>query len=688
MAFGKFFKRHSLKKLIADEFKFKPKRNPQTICYPSLHSFSLIFLFWLILYLTFNIALSNFIPQSFIITSDSNVYQNFISIITGVLVIVFALIVFIAESSRETRTKDKVIVLLKVSCIYPLSVFTLLNYINFIFIPVNLIFVYVVLILNIFLSIHSIYNLVRALISQKIFLEKRAELLADSITNSIQAEIEKILSIYLLNEKYKPETIKFTYFKEVTNDYIQIKSPKKGIIYDIDMKQLRKLDCEIKKYITLNPKNRPAYSNFGISYEVNKNDVILYIHRDLQKAGLNIKKVERTAKRVFVVKSSPIETYVEFSILKDELLTAIDNKNFSAIEEICDLYLKFWKTYFNYFNYPILAWVHTEHMQIPLSEIEWWITKDIKLIIKRALLTHDLDVIDRVIHLPAEIAILSFLRDHYIFYQMLCHNTIYLYNFAVEWEQDKSIKNYLIERSVGFIKELTIYSILPKFDECRYNREISQIESLLNFTNYIFKIFLYLLIESFKANDFNSFEKFLETIQGLRSKIENQLNFEDIEKLENKIHEMFFIFASFILSKFIEKSDSSVKNFYDRIQLNFTDEIELMNTFLGLLLEEAENFWDWFYFDVPSKEGIQHIDFVQNLRIFFIVKLLSLLEDRTHKIMKFLETYKTNTNFQLQIKDFIEILGQINKNLDKWEILLSENALNQVKPLLEFFESA
>jgi len=64
---------------------------------------------------------------------DSSYYQNLIAIHAGIGVIIFALVIFIAESLRGDETNDRARVLLKESYLFPLAVAEILVFLIFIF---------------------------------------------------------------------------------------------------------------------------------------------------------------------------------------------------------------------------------------------------------------------------------------------------------------------------------------------------------------------------------------------------------------------------------------------------------------------------------------------------------------------------------------------------------------------------
>ena len=69
---------------------------------------------------------------------DGNHYQNLIAIHAGIGAIIFALLIFIAESLRDDETKDRARVLLKESFLFPLTVAEIVGFFIFVWGDVNI----------------------------------------------------------------------------------------------------------------------------------------------------------------------------------------------------------------------------------------------------------------------------------------------------------------------------------------------------------------------------------------------------------------------------------------------------------------------------------------------------------------------------------------------------------------------
>ena len=121
---------------------------------------------------------------------DSNHYQNLIAIHAGIGAIIFALLIFIAESLRDDETKDRARVLLKESFLFPLTVAEITGFFVFIWGDINIWGILPPLIVAI-LTVASLWRLLLVLLSKSRFAQKRLQLLKDRIKRSINLAISE-----------------------------------------------------------------------------------------------------------------------------------------------------------------------------------------------------------------------------------------------------------------------------------------------------------------------------------------------------------------------------------------------------------------------------------------------------------------------------------------------------------------
>jgi len=110
--------------------------------------------------------------------------RNFVlTIHAGVGAIIFALVIFVAESLRDKDEKDTARVLLRESLLFPLTVAEIEVFIYFLLFKENTVIPVIGVSL---LAIYSLYQLIAVLISRYRFGQKRIQLLKDRIKQNIQ----------------------------------------------------------------------------------------------------------------------------------------------------------------------------------------------------------------------------------------------------------------------------------------------------------------------------------------------------------------------------------------------------------------------------------------------------------------------------------------------------------------------
>lgn len=173
---------------------------------------------------------------------ESNHYQNLIAIHAGIGAIIFALLIFIAESLRDDETKDRARVLLKESFLFPLTVAELLGFFIFIWGNVNIWAILVPFIVAL-LTIASLWRLLLILLSKSRFAEKRLQLLKDRIKRSINLAISERFGNTILLQSLGEGKIELDYnpFPMDAEDNINRQpfySDKTGVITNIRLDKL------------------------------------------------------------------------------------------------------------------------------------------------------------------------------------------------------------------------------------------------------------------------------------------------------------------------------------------------------------------------------------------------------------------------------------------------------------------
>jgi CRISPR type III-A-associated protein Csm2 len=174
---------------------------------------------------------------------ESNHYQNLITIHAGIGAIIFALVIFVAESLRDDEVKDRARVLLKESYLFPLAVAEILVFFIFIWGDVNFWRILPVIAIGLF-TIWSLSKIVLVLLSKYRFAQKRAEMLQERLRQSIDLAIDERIGNNILLSKLDGKDIKLEYHPfsiDNETEYHCFHAEKFGTISDIDLQALKKL---------------------------------------------------------------------------------------------------------------------------------------------------------------------------------------------------------------------------------------------------------------------------------------------------------------------------------------------------------------------------------------------------------------------------------------------------------------
>ncbi len=194
-----------LTKLINDQVKATKKglgyfasfRNLFSDLYlPNLHTFFVV-AFAVIIFFLFSQVVSVLLTQHFEfaktilepLSSDANHYQNLIAIHAGIGTVIFALVIFVAESMRDDES-DRSRVLLKVSYLFPLTVAEILVFFFFIWFDANVISIVPILLTGL-AAIFSLKRIVDTQLNKYLFMQKRTEMVKGRVKQSIDLAIKE-----------------------------------------------------------------------------------------------------------------------------------------------------------------------------------------------------------------------------------------------------------------------------------------------------------------------------------------------------------------------------------------------------------------------------------------------------------------------------------------------------------------
>lgn len=722
---------------------------------PTPRSFFLVFIlsgifFVIAHYLEQIFAWFHLDPYSFltlqILSQENNHYQNLITIHAGIGVIIFALIIFIAESLRDDKTKDKARVLLKESHLFPLAVAEILVFFIFIWGDVNFLIILPVIFVGLF-TIFSLFKIVFVLLDRYRFAQKRAELLQEILKRSIDLAIDERIGNNILLSKLNIEDIKLEYSPSLIDNragYHCFQAEKFGIVSDINLQALERLANIVDKEgqesgFSFGSGNRPqvradreneteeAKSTsttennqrylmkrfYGVVDE--KAPTLICLDKKLITNTSKLKKIKALTKSALIIKTADNfakKVRYEISGVKDQFISAIENKRLGEMEELVSLYIKLAEGFLDIITkcgggHSAKQARKERHESLSGWKEVLWLSSDIRYLLEQAIQSHDREIIRIVSYLPIAIARQAINKqDHYLFQEFIWFVEL-LYLHALK-EADDNLKKFLIDRSWRSLKETCGVYVEAKLENAVSEKEL---ESLKDFGIHFFVIYQNLLKKAFDSRDINSFEDFKRASQelfkyfkpsefvknaqhierslkntelneeqkgNLNTLLKNQKTIENIEKdIKANKNQMFFGLASWILAYFVhDKQDKVAKQFYHSIQSAFSSEIkDFTNIFLQACNYNIGEFWGWNWWEMETyAEGeVYSTQITEKLERFYVIKSLTLLADRTGEQVIQIELSYTRDLPNVLIK----VLDDIKNNPDNWKFVLTGKAINK-----------
>lgn len=561
------FKSQSLTKLINQErdklchFDTKGflKSLVSDIYYPSPKSFVLLILLFPILFalthlenifLWFGLDILTTIEFQ-TLSQEKNHYQNLIAIHAGIGAIIFALVIFVAESMRDDEANDRARVLLKESYLFPLTVTEIIVFLIFIWGDINIWSVFPVIAIGFFTTL-SLYRMIRVLLSKYQFAQKRAELLKERLQQSIDLAINERIGNTILLSKLNGKGIKLEFVRspiEKQSEYYFFNANKFGIVSDIDMSALYEFaeivesdarqngysfggegkpevrvseegDADETETRTLHKNNRRYLLKMFHDVVNEEYRALICIDKKILQDSQNLDELESLVRKAIVIKPEnnfAEEVRHEISGVKDQFISAISDNRLGKVEELADLYKKLAEGFLEYISkcgggYSSEQARKERHSFLAGWKQVRWLSSDIRVLFEKAIESKDRAIIQNVTYLPLAIARRAIEKnDHYLFQEFIGFAE-YLYIFAIR-ENDKDIKSLLIDRSWRHLKEISDIFVEAKMRSGVLETE--ELESLRDYGIYFYKIFQNLLKRAFDNEDFDSFEKFLHATQKL-----------------------------------------------------------------------------------------------------------------------------------------------------------------------------
>jgi hypothetical protein len=486
---------------------------------------------------------------------EDNHYQNLIAIHAGIGAIIFALLIFVAESLREDETKDRARVLVKESFLFPLTVGEIAGFFIFIWGNVNFLAILAPLVMAI-LTIISLSRLLLVLLSKARFAKKRVQLLKDRIKRSIDLAITERYGNSILLQKLGQGGIELQYNpfsldSDEKIDRYSFYSDKAGVITNIRLNKLNEfakiLEGEANKngFSFYKDKAKPDQSSPSRDAPLleavagkfehadrqflhkkfrdrteQADDILISVEKKIIKDPNVLTGLTKLAKEGFVIKKQDNfseEIKLEIDGLKDQFIQAIDEKKLGKIDEAIKTYINISETFLEALNACGGGYTYEQAQKERTTIFSgWneirWLSESIREIYIKAIQSHDPRIIQKVAHLPLAIAIRAInTGDQYVYQEFVSFPGI-LYRSGLK-EEKKDTQDLMFELSWLYLKEMSDYYI--EYQLKRKANDVNLIKKYRDFAIPVFATFQDLIKTAFEERDYTSFSTFLAKLSSL-----------------------------------------------------------------------------------------------------------------------------------------------------------------------------
>ncbi|MBK7842910.1 MAG: DUF2214 family protein [Bdellovibrionales bacterium] len=479
--------------------------------------------------------------------------DSLIAIHTGIGAIIFALLIFAAETLRDDLSKDRARVILRESFLYPLAVVEILVFFSFVFFDANL-FSWISVVVVGLLTIFSLSRTISVLLSKNRFLKKRIALLRERLLKSTEFAMRERLSHNELLARLKDERILLQYnpwkpYKD-SDDYFVIKTERRGNIVDINLCLLKELAERLEKLglakgVTFKSDSNVktdvgiAVEDGGMIAEAGKTKMskdqsryllklpfqqisdddssLICFKRSLVNDDKDLKILEELAQKTFRFSSEDSfseEVRRELAGVRDQFLVAMRERDLSTIEDCCEIYKELASGFVTYLQSKGGKYSFDDALKERTSLFGgWtetrWLVEDVRDLMEASIEGENLDVLKKVAYLPIGIAVRAAKRnDHYLFQEFIGF-TASLYYLSKRGKTPE-IQSYLRDRSARFLKEVVSYYIAPKLKDT--SASIEDLKATKDFITYIMILLSELLKAMVDQDDSEMFDSYLRVV--------------------------------------------------------------------------------------------------------------------------------------------------------------------------------
>jgi len=661
--------------------------------------------------------------------SDSNYYQNFLTIHAGIGAIIFSLVILIAESLRD-KASDQGSVLLKKSGLFQLTVIELLVFLTYIYWPAPPVLHIIPIAVICFLSIKAVATIMRLFINKKYYQQERTKYLIDRMNKAIVHSLEERIGKILLIEAMKDCDIEYNpYHIDETNGYC-FSTTKEGIIEDINMSKLKSFVALVKAQFqenllfadnTLDEPVLPTKSFVKCEIRAmfrqkltSHSKTALFIvypqnQHSVEELTEKLDALRGMMSSIFVIKKKANfndEVRFDLSTLKEECSDALRANQHGKVEILCQTYSDIVHGY--------LQWMKERNGLLSFSEsiqerhsifydsyrdTLGWLSNDFKYLLGTAIRTNSQDLIFCVVRCINTIISISIeTGDHFLF-QQFANTQLDLYGFASDEKLSINISDSLKRLSYGNLTNYMTYDIVNTLDH-----KLISSDDMVNHYGYglfIIKKYQDLLKWACTRGDTDYFTSCLKSLEealsfkmrfdraddesyitpnDLREKIIKGQNIKEkkiIIKKEWELlkNQMLFGFAAWLLNKILNGQKERFQFYYDAIDTIIKSDIStIARLFLLIMQDTNSDYWEWDWWDIEKDSSFQKINTRQNLINYYVYKLTKIMV--TYTVDQINKVDLPFSMYSQEVSNDKDILPRLKKN--KLVHKLTSTRINQI----------
>jgi hypothetical protein len=541
----------------AERYLSKIPNQIRDLYFPSLISSILITLIVLLFFATPHFsAISKSISErtwsDFLSNLDDE--ESVKKVFEGLIVIAVALIVFVAESIRDTNNPEKKRVLLRISRLWPLTLVVTLFPLGYLAGKLTELTVVLIVLMSIW-AIYQFARVIRNLLDPDIQEASRRALLKERTHSLVMDSVIERVGNNILLEKLGPDrdikieyTISKSWIESGVDNYIFLDLPQAGWIADININELqslanlmqqnaRKLGFELygvatvagvnRRGVQVGPANRqqvpvkkvyllkrfreqlPPDSIFSVDRRA-----ILAVPKEFEPDRDFLDEIRARLSLIFKctdAEPSSVAFRREMQATKDQLLAAIRAVALGAVEQLRQTYVQVSEAFLETLHELGGAYSAAQASQEKSNIFEgWneirWLVSDIRELMIVSAGTDNTDVISSIAFLPIAVATRAIQAHDHLLFQEFAPFATFIYSLGAQKPLDSSVRAFMTDRSWRYLKNLADFYILPPVQRMDTNVDYGELTDFALFTSRVFQD---LLKASFTNQDFSAFQVML-----------------------------------------------------------------------------------------------------------------------------------------------------------------------------------